>query len=72
MIQRNSSNHPYSRKVQRQNSELLETAAQIFDEDPSDYKDEGLSNANFDLNNKLGIVHSQQEDVENCLSDIQI
>nr|WP_232599344.1 DUF6583 family protein [Staphylococcus epidermidis] len=57
----------FKKKYSVKNSELLETAAQIFDEDPSDYKEEGLSNANFDLNNKLGIVHSQQEDVEKLI-----
>lgn len=57
----------FKKKYSVKNSELLETAAQIFDEDPSDYKEERLSNANFDLNNKLGIVHSQQEDVEKLI-----
>ena len=32
----------FKKKYSVKNSELLATAAEIFDEDPSDYKDEGF------------------------------
>ena len=32
--------------------------------DPSELKDKGYSNVNFNLNNQLGVLHTRQDDMD--------
>lgn len=46
------------------NSDMIQTLADLQGVDVEDLKEQGLSNPNLNLNNQLGVVHSQQDDID--------
>ena len=46
------------------NNEIIDGLAELQGVDPSELKDKGYSNVNFNLNNQLGVLHTRQDDMD--------